>query len=168
VNPDPGWNWPAVGQEPKHFDAVDQDGALFNLCDYAGERVVIDISATWCGPCVMWAEVTSGTVDITDPDLGVSPEDQAFFLALQAAIDDNEIRWMTYLADPGTVEAAAQWAAAYHHPEIPIFVAAPGESAQLDDLFVTGAWPMFYLINEDFVYENVNAWPTDLADLGWI
>ena len=166
--PDPGWVSPVVGAEPKHFDAINHDNTPFNLCDFKGERIVLDVSATWCGPCIMWAEVTSGAVDLTDPALGVDPESLEFFLTLQAAIDDGSIRWMTYLADPGTVEAAASWAQAYEHSEIPVFVAAPGEAAQLDGLFVSGAWPNFYLINEDFKWESTSAWPTDLSELGWI
>ena len=167
-NDDPGWGTPTVGAEPKHFDAIDENGDTFNLCEYAGERIVIDISADWCGPCIMWAEVSSGAVDVTDPALGVDAESQAFFLALRDAVVKGKIRWMTYLADPGTVEGASFWASQYPDERIPVFVPAAGEEAQLSAMLVTGGFPAFYFIDENFKWKSVGGWPDEMTGWGWI
>lgn len=40
-----------VGSEAPNFAVTDLDGAPVQLADYSGEVVLLNIWATWCGPC---------------------------------------------------------------------------------------------------------------------
>ena len=45
-----------LGREAPEFTLTDTDGQEFNLSDYRGEVVVLDMMATWCGTCQMLAQ----------------------------------------------------------------------------------------------------------------
>ena len=40
-----------IGQKACDFALIDADGELWRLSDHAGDVVLIDLSAMWCGPC---------------------------------------------------------------------------------------------------------------------
>jgi peroxiredoxin len=47
-----------LGKEAPEFTLIDTEGQEFNLSDYRGEVVVLDMMATWCGTCQMLAQDT--------------------------------------------------------------------------------------------------------------
>ena len=43
---------PGVGDAAPHFEAISfKDNSTVSLADYAGEVVLVNLWATWCGPC---------------------------------------------------------------------------------------------------------------------
>ena len=42
----------AVGETPADFTVTCLDGSVFTLSEYRGRTVVVNLWATWCGPCV--------------------------------------------------------------------------------------------------------------------
>jgi peroxiredoxin len=52
----PGLSTLELGKEAPEFTLTDTDGQEFNLSDYHGGVVVLDMMATWCGTCQMLAQ----------------------------------------------------------------------------------------------------------------
>jgi len=43
---------PVVYESAPDFSLIDTDGEKFSLGKYLGEVIILDLMATWCGPCV--------------------------------------------------------------------------------------------------------------------
>ncbi len=66
----------ADGSTAPDFTATDIDGVEWNLYDILedGKSVILDVSATWCGPC--WSYHTSGTLETLYEDYGPNGTDE--------------------------------------------------------------------------------------------
>lgn len=73
------------GKQAPLFDAVSLDNRQVNLADFRGKFVVIDVWATWCGPC----RYESPYFD----KMAIKYKDNDKILFVAASIDDNIQQW---------------------------------------------------------------------------
>jgi hypothetical protein len=141
---DPGWGTLAVGEPAKHIQGFDQTGEPFNMCEYGGTPIIIDVAAVWCGPCNdVSAYFAQGGADPFGGGLG----DQ-----LTTMIADGSVIWMTSLVEdansgPATVTNAMAWDQSYPNPNIPVVV--EGDISMLPNYFQLQCWPSAFIVDHE-------------------
>lgn len=141
---DPGWGPLAVGESVKHIQGVDQFGEAFNMCDYGGTPIIIDVAAVWCGPCNMVSDYFAhGGADPFGGGIGDS---------LTNMIATDKVIWMTTLVEdsgggPATVTHATAWDQMYPNAKIPVVV--EGDIAMLPNYFQLGCWPSAFIVDHE-------------------
>lgn len=112
----------AGDQFPRH-KGKDQFGDTLDIYDYGGDDqdhsyIIIDASATWCGPCQATSEWLAGGVDYYDlePSYG----------AVREGIDDGTLVWVTVMTDNASVQEVKAWDEDYPNENIPVMVDKDG------------------------------------------
>jgi hypothetical protein len=141
---DPGWGPLTEGSPVKHIQGLDQHGEEFNMCEYGGTPIIIDVAAVWCGPCNMVsAYFAQGGADPFGGGLGQSLTDM---------IANDQVIWLTTLVEdansaPATVANAAAWDQMYPNPKIPVVV--EGDIQMLPQYFQLGCWPSAFIVDHE-------------------
>jgi hypothetical protein len=142
--PDPGWGPLTVGSPVKHIQGFDQAGEAFNMCEYGGTPIIIDVAAVWCGPCNAVSDYFAhGGADPFGGGLG----DQ-----LTAMIAADQVIWMTTLVEdansaPATVANATAWDQQYPNAKIPVVV--EGDISMLPNYFQLQCWPSAFIVDHE-------------------
>lgn len=88
-----------VGTEIPDMKWQDLDGRPVKLSDFRGKRVVLNVFATWCGPCKMEIPTFNQFAQSVGPDavvIGLSIEDPK---VLRAFLDETEIDYGLVVAE---------------------------------------------------------------------
>lgn len=144
--PDPGFDGTAeVGALVPRLVATDQFGEQLDLYDFAlhGHRVVIDLSAVWCGPCKDMATWLEGQPSNLDDKPELAP--------IRDLVASGAIHWITIVFEDGVGNAAgpaqaAAWAAQFPNPKVA--VVADDERAMYDFVY-PGGMPSITVLDDD-------------------
>lgn len=161
---DPGFDGTAaVGALVPRLVATDQFGEQLDLYDYAlhGRRVVLDLSAVWCGPCKDMATWLEGQPSNLDGKPELAP--------IRDLVASGEIYWITIVfedgvGNPAGPAQAAAWAEAF--PNAKVAVVADNERAMYDFVY-PGGMPSITVLDEDMtirVYDRFD-YMTGLSSL---
>ncbi len=78
------------GEPAYDFQAIMLDSTLVNLSDYKGKLVLIDVWATWCGPCL---EHRPNFIE-----LAKKYEDNDSIQVMMLSVDKSLLKWRSYTA----------------------------------------------------------------------
>ena len=76
------------GEPAIDLELTDVDGKVFNLSDFKGKVLYIDLWATWCGPCIKESPAFEALATEYN-------EDEIVFLPIST--DSNQKDWLGYL-----------------------------------------------------------------------
>jgi thiol-disulfide isomerase/thioredoxin len=138
------------------FQFRDQFGDLVDIWDFyneEGKYIIVDISATWCGPCNQLA----GWLD-HDNDIFAEYE------AVREAVQTGDIYWITIMGQditgqPASGDTATEWNEMYPHRKVPVLADGAYESVDFVEL---AFWPTLTLLSPDL---KVNTMSTSTG--GW-
>lgn len=123
---------------------IDQFGEEVDLYDFAGHdrKIIIDISAEWCGPC---NQLSAGL----DGEGTFAP----YLEELVQGIEDGGITWITIISedkagDPPTPALVKSWFKEYRNRDIPVLC---DSKQKFSDYVVnaTGGWPSMVVMNQN-------------------
>ena len=134
---------------------LDQNGELVDSYDFSeypsetaseGTYMIIDISATWCGPC---HTVADWIAKDNNPTL------ETMYPTVRAKIHESRVFWLTFLVEnnqglPPALSDAEAWAQTHPDPYIPILV---DENQYTYIAYGVGAIPHFFLVGPDMFLE---------------
>ena len=167
--PDPGLNiipqgwdgsspWMQPGDPVLHFSAVDHNGEVFNLCDYAGTPTLVVTSGVWCVPCQYFSAAVAGQAD----QFGV-PAD------VLSNINDGTVKLLEVLVDgvtqgsDATEQDLVNWHESYPHELVSVtlddYVGGSGwdHNGRMNVTLFTGGIPSFGMITPQFTWETAPA-----------
>jgi thiol-disulfide isomerase/thioredoxin len=138
----PEWNSHFdVGEQFPRFKGHDQFNDRVDLYDFAqqGRKVVIDVSAEWCGPCNSMAAWLDGQEDSYD---GLYP-------GLREAVEAGDVYWITVMSQdmaglPASQGTTEDWYDTYTNPLVPVLEDGQSDLMEHIDL---AYWPSLFALN---------------------
>ena len=123
------------GSDAPDIEFEDRNGFLFNLSDFFGQPIYIDLWASWCGPCCEEIPHLAKFVESLGDPQEIS--------VLSISIDDNLDDWLNKLD-----EIDAGWAQ---------FIATEEGQASISNNYFVSSIPRFILIDANGKIASVNA-----------
>ncbi len=123
------------GYQVCDFPAIDKNNESQKLSELFGEKIVIDLSAMWCGPCKTASANTQSTANILDD------------VTILTVLIENEY------GQPPSAEDLARWAETYNIITEPVWGASreivTNNPIDTKNKFFLEGWPTFYFIDSN-------------------
>ena len=136
-----------AGSTAPDFTITDIDGNEHNLYSILdeGKPVLLDLFATWCGPC--WSFAETGVFDEFDALYGAAGDNSAFTIALEA----DPSTPVSELSGGGT--SVGDWTSMIDYPM------ADDASGSIADAYALAYYPTIYLICPDRTVTEIGQGP---------
>jgi thiol-disulfide isomerase/thioredoxin len=156
---DPGPQGAAAGQPVYHFTELAHTGEMVNICEFAGKKMMLDLSAGWCGPCQMAADCIAGN-NGSGMQLftNYSAQTQTMIDGIRNNLIAGNTNWVTVFyqnagGSPPSLADIQAWESNYSQENVWVMAETAGVSQQW---LPTQGIPFFVSVGADFNYLNVN------------